>query len=294
MKFALFLGCNIPARVGQYESSARAVLKKLDVDLVDIAEFNCCGYPVRNIDNDAFVLASARNLALAAKQGLDMVCLCKCCFGSMKKAAFLLKEDPLLRDKVNGQLVKEGLTYEKEIGVRHFLSVLYHDVGLDNIKEKVQRPFTDLKIAAHYGCHALRPSKITQFDDPVNPTIFDKLVEATGAKSVDWSLRLDCCGAPLLGMNDKLSMDLTEKKLASGKQAGAAFLCTACPYCQMQFDSVQKMISKTRGTNHELPPVIYTQLLGLSMGIDQALLGLDMNQIRLDGLNGFLSNGKKN
>jgi heterodisulfide reductase subunit B len=280
MKFALFIGCNIPARVSQYESSARAVLEKLHVGLVDITEFNCCGYPVRNIDHDAFVLSSARNLALAARQGLDIICLCKCCYGSLKKAAFLLKEDPLLRDKINGQLVREGLTYEKDVEIRHFLSVLYHDVGVNTIKEKVQRPFSDLKIAAHYGCHALRPSKIVQFDDPVNPTIFEKLVEATGAKSVEWPLRLDCCGAPLLGINDSLSMDLTEKKLNSGKQAGAAYLCTACPYCQMQFDTVQKMISRSRGTNHEIPSIVYSQLLGLSMGIEENLLGLGMNQVR--------------
>ena len=69
MKFALFLGCNIPARLTQYEASARAVLGKLGVGLVDIKAFNCCGYPVRNFDFNAFVLSSARNLALAKKEG---------------------------------------------------------------------------------------------------------------------------------------------------------------------------------------------------------------------------------
>ena len=41
MKFALFIGCNIPARVQQYELSARAVIDKLDIDVFDIREFNC-------------------------------------------------------------------------------------------------------------------------------------------------------------------------------------------------------------------------------------------------------------
>jgi heterodisulfide reductase subunit B len=41
MEFALFLGCTIPARLNQYESSSRAVLEKLGVGLVDIREFNC-------------------------------------------------------------------------------------------------------------------------------------------------------------------------------------------------------------------------------------------------------------
>jgi heterodisulfide reductase subunit B len=281
MKYALFLGCNIPARLSRYESSARAVLSKVDVGLVDIKEFNCCGYPVRNIDNTAFVLASARNLALAAKESLNVISLCKCCFGSLKKANHLIKEDADLRAEINGILAKEGLKYDGDIEVRHFLSVLFHDVGIKALKEKLEKTFSGLKIATHYGCHALRPSKIVQFDDPVAPSIFDQLVEVTGAKSVDWSMKLDCCGAPVLGINDSLSMTLTEKKLADGDNAGADYLCTACPFCQMQFDDVQKTILAGRDTDRRLPAILYPQLLGLSMGIDRNLLGLAENQLSI-------------
>ncbi|MFO8164617.1 MAG: heterodisulfide reductase-related iron-sulfur binding cluster, partial [Desulfatiglandales bacterium] len=90
MKFALFLGCTIPARLTQYESSSRAVLKKLGVELVDIAAFNCCGYPVRNIDFKASVLASARNIALAEQKDLPMLILCKCGFGTLTYADHIL------------------------------------------------------------------------------------------------------------------------------------------------------------------------------------------------------------
>ena len=71
MKFALFLGCQIPAHLNQYEISARAVLKRLDVGLVDIKQFNCCGYPVRSLDFKTFVLFSARNLALIDLFGMS-------------------------------------------------------------------------------------------------------------------------------------------------------------------------------------------------------------------------------
>ena len=62
MKYALFLGCTIPARLIQYELSARAVLEKLKVELIDIKEFNCCGYPLGNTDFKASILAASRNL----------------------------------------------------------------------------------------------------------------------------------------------------------------------------------------------------------------------------------------
>jgi heterodisulfide reductase subunit B len=287
MKYALFLGCQIPAHLNQYETSAKAVCKRLDVGLVDVKQFNCCGYPVRNLDFKTFVLFSARNLALASREKLNVMSLCKCCYGSLKKADHLLKEDLSLRDEINTILQKEGLQYEGDVEVKHLLSVLFHEVGLDAIKEKVARPFADLNIATHYGCHALRPSEIVAFDDPVAPSIFDQLVELTGATSIYWPAQLECCGGPLLGINDELSMDLTEKKRADAKQHGAHYLCAACTYCQIQFDAVQQMISSTRGTNHELPSILYPQLLGLSMGLEARALGLELNQLSLDPIEDF-------
>jgi heterodisulfide reductase subunit B len=279
MKYALFLGCNIPARLNQYETSSRAVLEKLGVGLVDIREFNCCGYPLRNIDFKVFLLSSARNLALAEKKSLNVMALCKCCYGSLKKADYLIKENASLRKEVNKSLEKEGLKYEGGVEVKHLLSVLYHEVGLASIKEKVTKAFKGLKIATHYGCHVLRPSQIVRFDDPVTPTLFDKLVEATGAESIDWPMQLECCGAPLWGIHDELSTEITLKKLKNGRESGADYLCTACTYCQIQFDTVQQMILSQRGLNHPLPSILYPQLLGLSMGINSETLGLKMNKI---------------
>jgi heterodisulfide reductase subunit B len=289
MKFALFLGCQIPARLTQYESSARAVLERLGVGLVDIRQFNCCGYPVRNFDFRAFVLSSARNLALSAREHLNLMSLCKCCYGSLKKVDQLMKEDIPLREEINNILAGEGLKYEGDIEVKHFLSVLYHQVGIDRIKSQLTKFFGGLHIATHYGCHALRPSRTVQFDDPVAPSIFDQLVGVTGAVSVSWQSQLQCCGAPLWGINDDLSMDLTAKKLLDGKKSGADYLCTACPYCQIQFDTVQKMIASKRGENHHLPSILYPQLLGLSMGIDKKTLGLKMNQLPIDGIEDFFA-----
>ncbi len=287
LKYALFLGCNIPARLTQYESSARVVLGKLGVELVEIGEFNCCGYPIRNVNFRSFVLSSARNLALAAKENLNVISLCKCCFGSLKKAVHLLKEDDLLREEINGTLEKEGLKYEGVTEVKHLLSVLFHEVGIEAIKEEIEKPFAGLKIAAQYGCHALRPSKILQFDDPVAPSIFDQLVEVTGAQSIYWQRKLECCGAPSLGINDDLSMNLTEKKLTDAKKHGAEYVCTACTYCQIQFDTVQKMILGARGTDHYLPSLLYPQLLGLSMGIDRGSLGLAIHQLPVGSIEAF-------
>jgi heterodisulfide reductase subunit B len=292
MKFALFLGCNIPVRVQQYEVSARAVLNRLGVEIFDIDEFKCCGNPIRNTDNDTFILMAARNLALAEKQGVDMLVLCKCCFGSLKKAAHLMKSSASVRKKVNEQLAREGLSYSGTTEVKHLLSVLYHDIGVEVLKGKCIKPFKDLKIATHYGCHALRPSEITGFDNPIAPVIFDQLVSVTGAKSIDWPLKLECCGAPMLGVNDALSTALTCKKIDDSRQAGADYLCVACPYCQMQFDRVQQMMAPGSESNNYLPSIVYPQLLGLAMGIEGGNLGLNMNLLDISSIESFLKLGE--
>ena len=279
MKFALFLGCQIPVRLKQYETSSKAILERLGVGLVDIEEFNCCGYPLRNIEFKAFLLASARNLSLAEKKKLDVMTLCQCCYGTLKKANFLLRENASLRKEVNAVLEREGLPYEGEVEVKHLLSVLHQEVGVEAIKKKIAKTFKGLKIAAHYGCHVLRPSQVVRFDDPVTPSIFDQLVEATGAESIAWPMKLECCGAPLWGIHDDLSTEITLKKLKNGRESGADYLCTACTYCQIQFDTVQQMILSQRGLNHPLPSILYPQLLGLSMGINSETLGLKMNKI---------------
>ena len=288
MKFSLFLGCNIPARVEAYELSARAVSDGLGIQIADIREFKCCGNPIRNIDHNTFLFMAARNLALAEKQGSDMMVLCKCCFGSLKKAAHIISRDPLLEQEINARLAKENLEYKGRVQIKHFLSILYHDIGIKAIQEKIIRSFKGLDIATHYGCHALRPSDVTQFDDPVAPVIFDELVKATGSRSIDWPLKLECCGAPLLGVNDALSINLTEKKLASAGQSGAAYMCVACPYCQMQFETAQRTMAAGPDASPVLPSVLFPQILGLAMGIDGRKLGIHMNHIDISGLESFL------
>jgi len=293
MKYAIFLGCNIPARVQQYDDSARAVSKQVGLQLVDIREFNCCGYPLRNVDQKAFLFSGAVNLALAENAGLDIMALCKCCFGSLKETEHILKEEGDLQAEVKQLLAQRGLQYTGKTQIKHFLSVLYHDVGLDVIKNKISRQYQGFKIATHYGCHALRPSKVTQFDDPVAPSIFDKLVEVTGAKSVDWASKLECCGAPILGVNDDLSTTLTERKLTDGRKAGADYLCSACPYCHLQFDTVQEVMVSTNGDD-PLASVLYPQLLGLCLGIDEQTLGINMNRLDISKVTSFFEQGVDN
>ncbi len=287
--YAIFLGCSIPSRVNHYEASARAVLDELGVKLIDIEQFSCCGpVPLRSISFEMFLTVGARNLALAEAQGVDIMCLCSGCYSTLTDVNHHLKEDSELRSAINRRLESSGAVYNGGIHVRHFMKVLHQDVGLDSIRNRIARTYKGLNIATHYGCHTLRPSKVMQFDSSSPPRVFDDLVELTGAKSIRWGAKWECCGGPLLGVNEYLALDLCEKKLADAKAWNADCLCTACPFCQVEFDTIQGKIASDRGRDYDIPSILYPQLLGLAMGLERDRLGMDANRLPLDRIEAAL------
>jgi heterodisulfide reductase subunit B len=282
MKYAFFKGCKIPYYLEQYGTSTRAVLKTFRVRLVDL-DFNCCGYPNRDLHFESFVFSAVRNIALAEKKNLDILTPCKCCYGSLKHAMHYLYENERLRRDINDELAREGLVWEGKCRVKHLLTVLCDDIGLPALYASIKNPLGGITVAAHYGCHALRPSNVVHFDDPLAPSIFEDLISATGAKPVDWPRRLDCCGNPLWGKNNAVSLSLMRTKVRDAVESGADCICTACTYCQMQFDSIQSSVSQEHD-HAGIPSILYTQLLGISMGLPERVLGIKKNIIQHEKL----------
>ena len=288
MNFAIFRCCPTSVLLKQYETSTDAVMAALGVGLVDIKEFNCCGHPLKNYDYKAYLLASVRNLCIAEKYNLNIMTVCNCCYGNLKNADHIMREDASIREEISSILNREGLRYNGGIKIRHVLDFLYNDVGLDQIRQKQVKTLNKPKIAVHYGCHILRPREIAEFDNPEEPSKFDQLVEATGAQSMDWNAKVKCCGASVFGVNDNLAMDMTEMKVNDALKSGAEFLCVSCVYCQLQFDRVQKMLVDKRKNIKPLPSILYTQLLGLCLGVDTETLGINQNQLSISGILDFM------
>ena len=279
LRYLYFPGCQLKPQMPQYDLSLRAVMAQFDV-VLDDREMNCCGYPVRHRDMTASVLAAARILVLAAREGLALLTPCQCCYGNLKHADYWMRQNVQLRREVNAILKRESLTWAEGIRVRHLLSVLADDIGLAAIRNRITQSLSGLRIAAHYGCHALRPGHVVRFDNPLAPSLFEKLLQAAGATAVDWPLRLECCGHPQWGKNDRLSLALMKRKIEDAHQAGAQLLATACTYCQMQFDAVRADQGRENRAGVDLPAVLCTQLLGRAMGLADEQLGIEANRIR--------------
>ncbi len=265
MKYAYFPGCKIPHHLPQYGVGVKAVCAALGVELVDL-EFNCCGWPLRDESYLASVFSAARNLALAAQEGLSILTPCKCCLGNLKMSLDRLNRSPDLAQEVNRLLAQEGLQPGRP-RVTHLLTVLDQEVGIGMLKAGLKKPLAGLKVACHYGCHALRPAGVTGFDDPLNPTIFERIVEVLGAEAVPWDLRLECCGYPLRGRDETTSRRLMRAKLLDAGSAGAEMVVTACTYCQLQFETERNLLSGDDSLNEAPPAVLVTQLLTEALGL---------------------------
>jgi len=274
-KYLIFLGCAIPYRVASYEISARKVLEKLGVELVEMPEFNCCGLPMDPVSHEMMLILAARNLASAEQKGLNILTLCPGCAGTLRKANKMLREDKALREEVNSQLKESGLEFRGTIEVKHLVQALVEDMGLEKIKNAVVNPLTVLKVSEHNGCHVLRPKEFAGFDDPEDPKMLKSLIEATGAKCLDYMDETECCGAPIVGVNDKIPLQLTRDKLNHIKMVNAQVLITVCPFCHMMYDTNQPRIEKMFNETYGIPILHYPQLLGLAMGMPPEELALN-------------------
>lgn len=281
LKYLLYLGCVIPYRVSSYEISARKVAERLGIELVEMPEFNCCGLPLDPLSHDMMLVLAAQNLCLAENKGLNIMTLCPGCNGTLRKVNKMLKEDRGLREEVNRSLKEVDREFKGSIEVKHFIQVLAEDVGLEEIKDNIQKPLSDLKVAEHYGCHIFRPVEYIGLDDPENPTILKNLIEITEAKCLDYRDETECCGAPIVGVNDKIPLQLTRDKLAHVKEAGAQALITICPFCYIMFDINQPRIERTFNEAFGIPVLHYPELLALAMGISLNDLALTEHRVKL-------------
>ncbi len=285
MKFALFLGCTIPARSRNYELSSRKVAQRLGLELVDLEAFICCGFPVRSANLQSSTLLGAYNLALAQKQGLDICTLCSSCTSALTETAHHLDNDKAALEAVNRDLDRVGLRYDGGTRVRHLARVLYEQVGKDEILRHIKKPLDGLRVAAHYGCHYLKPSEIYEgFEDPEYPRTLDELTALTGAIPVEYKDKKRCCGGPILPVDEKTSLSVAKEKLDDIKAAGADAISLVCPFCAVMYDSNQKGISSEFKTEYDLPVLYLSQILGIAMGFDRKEMGLNMNVVKTKDL----------
>jgi heterodisulfide reductase subunit B2 len=281
MKVAFFLGCTVPVRNLNYEMSARWVARVLGIDLVEVADFQCCGFPLKSLHYQDSLVVAARNLALAEEAGLPICTLCSACGGSLSEADHLLRHHRSLKDQINARLKPMGLEYRGTGTVKHFIRLLHEDVGLEAIRSKISRSLKGFAFAPHYGCHYIKPAQAAGGLDPVEaPHSLSDLIEVTGAAALHHESLLSCCGGSVLGIKEDLANTLAAQKLVEINRLQGNGLVLICPFCNVMFEGQQKKIEKKLEQKLKVPVLYYPQLLGLALGADPEALGFKLNRIK--------------
>jgi len=281
LQYALFTGCVAKGAGRELLKSTNLVLNKLGVELFEMSDAACCGAGVASEDNVMVSdVVNARTFALAEERGMDIMNICVTCQGVHKKAQHRMAEDAEYTAQVNDVLKGEtGREYKGKARVRHFAKILIEDIGLENLKKHVVKPLGSIKAAAFYGCYAVRPHTYSDLKNPDDPDEMELILEAIGAKTVNYPGRLKCCGFPILMMNKQNSLTMAGAVIRSAKESGADCLVTQCPLCHLNMDAYQPEIDESLQT-----PVIHIQqLIGLAMGFSAQELGMDTHIVSPSG-----------
>ena len=280
-RYAFFPGCVLNSAASEAHTALKACAKALDLELVEIPGWSCCGAShVQDIEPVAALAANARNLALAEKIGAPMLTSCSTCGLMLRSAKHEL--DNGRKAEANTWLKAGKLEYQGSVEVTSLLWELAKDIPA--LKAKVKKPLNGLKVAAFYGCHSLRPKQIMTYESSTQPTSFESIVTALGATPVPFDKRLDCCGFHAIYPAEADAMQMISGIVASAATAGAHCLSTPCPLCQMQLDIYQDNATKTTGIKERVPALHLPQLVGLALGVPAKELGLDRLVVEPTGL----------
>lgn len=277
-KFAYFPGCSLEKMASSYHKSALETTQAYGIELQELDDWNCCGATTYfHLDEVLANTLVARNLALAEKEGLDLVAPCSACYKNAYFTTKYFRNDPDLAEHINFALEEDDLHFDAKIDVYHLIEVFINDVGIDKIKEGIKNPLEGLVIAPYYGCQIERPKK--SGSEAENPSYFEDLVRAMGAEPAYFPERLRCCGGSLIMTSRVAALDMARILLDSAVRNGAHVIATACPMCQVNLECYQSAVNEEFGTEFNLPILYFTQLLGLALGLSPKELGIGIELV---------------
>jgi heterodisulfide reductase subunit B len=275
-RYAYYPGCSLETMAATYHVSSMEVAHKLGIELEELEDWNCCGATAySHVDELLATVLCARNLAIAEKQGLDIVAPCNACFKNLRTTNAALQQDADLAEHMNFALEADDLHYGGGVRVSHIMDLFAAEPMLETIRAKATDRIKGLRVAPYYGCQIVRPRRpgldLVDIDDP---QFFEELLAAAGAEPVPYPYKLRCCGAALMVTNRRAAAQMVRDLLQSAVDAGAEVIATACPLCQTNLECYQADVNRLCGTDFAMPVLYFTQLLGLALGIGVKRLGV--------------------
>jgi len=278
MKVTYYPGCTLKANAKNFEDSALYALEQLDIDVEELARWNCCG-TVFSLATDDLIhhMASIRNLIRVKESGSNRVMtLCAMCYNTLKRANERMKADPESLEKMNQVMYKEEINYEGDVEIYHLLELMRDEIQFTNLAKKVTKPLKDLKVACYYGCMLVRPRDVG-IDDPENPVVMEDFVRALGGEPIDFPYKTECCGSYQTVDKPDIIAERTNQIVNSAKSRGADVIASSCPLCSFNLDHRQKQTVQIYQDFEGLPILYFTQLLALALNCPEEIVRLDLH-----------------
>ncbi len=287
-KVAYYPGCALEGSGGPYDRSTRALVKELNLEMVNLQDWNCCGaMEVKNIHPMLQTYMSARNMAIASeKMGFDTVMApCNGCYHNLKKAEYECATSAATMQTVQNLARKAGdPVYKGDVRTIHLLEWLMEEIGADGIKQRIRKNLNGIRIANYYGCMYTRPRQIFPEKDQGpgsesshQPHYMDDLLAAAGAVNVDFPLKTACCGGAHTLSDSDTSTQLVLNLLQAAEESGAEVIATECPTCHSGLEMHQIRAETQFGIKTNVKILYFTQLLGLALGLSARKLAIHEN-----------------
>jgi succinate dehydrogenase / fumarate reductase cytochrome b subunit len=285
MRVAYWPGCVSRGFTPELHGSMAKVAPLLDIELVQLDRACCTGAGVIAEHNQELAdTLNARTFALAQRvEGADlMMNICSTCQGAQSECQERLDANADYRAHVNETLSAEGLTYEQGITNKNFLWLLVEEIGLAELRSRVRRPLTDLKVGPFYGCYIVRPVDRLGIDAVEQPrdTYLAQVIEALGGTVIEYAGSHKCCGFPIITMNKDASLKQAGRHLGDAVDADADCLVTPCPLCHLNLDLQQPLAERTVGRQLNMPVLHLPQLVGLALGLEPKELGFQRHVVK--------------
>ena len=283
MKVAYWPGCVSRGFTPELHGSMAAVAPLLDIELIELDRANCCGAGVIAEHNQELAdTLNARTFALAQQtDGALMMNICSTCQGAQSECQERLDANAEYRALVNENIKDLGLTYEQGITNKNFLWLLVEDIGLDELRSRVKRPLSGLKVGPFYGCYIVRPRNRLGIDEE-NPrdTYLDQVIDALGGTVIDYAGAQKCCGFPIITMNKEASLKQAGRHMSDAADADADCVVTPCPLCHLNLDLQQPLAERVVGREIGMPVLHLPQLVGLALGLSPKELGMSKHVVK--------------
>jgi succinate dehydrogenase / fumarate reductase cytochrome b subunit len=284
MKVAYWPGCVSRGFTPELHGSMAKVAPLLGIELVELDRACCTGAGVIAEHNQELAdTLNARTFALA--QGVEgaelMMNICSTCQGAQSECQERLDASAAYRERINETLAGEGLSYQMGITNKNFLWLLVEEIGLDELRSRVERPLSNLRVGPFYGCYIVRPRERLQIDEQQpRDNYLHQVIEALGATVVDYAGMRKCCGFPIITMNKEASLKQAGRHLGDAVNADADCLVTPCPLCHLNLDLQQPLAERVVGRQLQMPVLHLPQLVGLALGLQPHELGLNRHVVR--------------